>query len=163
MSNSKRKTSRRQFITGGSAAAGALAFTVSVGNNGSASAHEVQINAMSPTPEQMQEFMKLPEGPVVMVNLLKFKPDGGAEAYAQYARDVSKILAKLGARIIFSGEAKTCLIGDADWDAIGLVEYPNKTALLQMTQSEEYQAIHHNREDGLEGQVNYAVIQNPTP
>lgn len=162
MSDSKGNASRREFITGASAAAGAVAFTAAAGGGGSASAHEVQINAMSPTPEQIQEFMKLPDGPVVMVNLLKFKPDGGAEAYAQYGRDVSKILAKLGARILFSGEAKTCLIGNADWDAVALVEYPSKMTLLQMAQSEEYQAIHHNREDGLEGQVNYAVVQNPT-
>ena len=32
-------------------------------------------------------------------------------------------------------------------------------ALLQMSQSEEYQAIHHHRAAGLEGQVNYAVVQ----
>lgn len=151
-------STRREFITGGSAVAGvaALAFA------GGATAHEVEINAMGPTPEAFQKFMALPDAPVVMVNLLKFKP-GGAAAYQQYGRDVGKILAKIGARILFSSETKVCLIGNADWDAIALVEYPNPQALIQMSQSEEYQAIHKNREDGLEGQVNYAVIQNPTP
>ncbi len=149
---------RREFITAGSAAAGALALTVA---GGSASAHEVPINAMSPTPEQLQAFMQLPDGPVVMVNLLKFKP--GTEAYAQYGRDVSKILDKIGARILFSGDAKVCLIGNAEWDAVVLVEYPNKMALIQMAQSEEYQGISNNRESGLEGQVNYAVFQNDAP
>ena len=152
-------STRREFITGGSAAAGvaALAFA-----GGGATAHEVEINAMGPTPEAFQKFMALPDAPGVMVNLLKFKP-GGAAAYQQYGRDVGKILAKIGARILFSSETKVCLIGNADWDAIALVEYPNPQALIQMSQSEEYQAIHKNREDGLEGQVNYAVIQNPTP
>ncbi len=40
-----------------------------------------------------------------------------------------------------------------------LREDPNPMALLQMSQSEEYQAIHHHRAAGLEGQVNYAVVQ----
>ena len=75
---------------------------------------------------------------------------------------MSKILAKIGAGILFSSDAKVCLIGNADWDAIVLVEYPNPQALIKMAQSEEYQAIHNNREDSLEGQVNYAVIQNTT-
>ena len=95
-----------------------------------------------------------------MVNLLKFKPDGGAAEYAKYGAGVMKLLKKIGARIIFSGQASVCLIGNADWDAVALAEYPNKMALINMVQSAEYQAIHHHREAGLAGQVNYAVIQN---
>lgn len=149
-------TTRREFITGGTVAAGAAAALAFVG--GDATAHEVDINAMGPNPEAFQKFMALPDAPIVMVNLLKFKP-GGAEAYAQYGRDVSKILAKIGARILFSSTTEVCLIGTGDWDAIALVEYPNPQALISMSQSEEYQAIHNNREDGLAGQVNYAVTQ----
>ena len=52
-----------------------------------------------------------------------------------------------------------CWIGKADWDAVALVEYPRKEALLEMIAMPEYQAIHHHREAGLEGQVNYAVEQ----
>ncbi len=150
-------TTRREFITGGSAAAGALALTF---GGGSASAHDLSINAMGPTPEQLQAFAALPDGPVVMVNLLKYKP--GTESYAQYGRDVGVILEKIGARILFSGDARVCLIGNAEWDAVVLVEYPDKTALLQMAQSAEYRAISGNRESGLEGQVNYAVFQRST-
>ncbi len=100
------------------------------------------------------------DGPVVMVNLLKFKPDGGAAEYAKYGAAVSQILNKIGARILFSGQARVCLIGKGDWDAVALVEYPNKMALIRMAQSAEYQAIHHHREAGLAGQVNYAVVQS---
>ena len=32
---------------------------------------------------------------IVMVNLLKFKPDGGAEAYGRYAQAVGPLLAKV--------------------------------------------------------------------
>jgi uncharacterized protein (DUF1330 family) len=70
-----------------------------------------------------------------------------------------KIVEKVGARSIFAGEAKVCLIGRVDWDAIALVEYPDKMALIRMAQLPEYQAIHHHREAGLQGQITYAVIQ----
>ena len=96
-----------------------------------------------------------------MVNLLKFS-DGGAGAgdYEQYGRDDGKILQSIGAELIFSGECQTTLIGGAEWDRIAMVRYPNPRALLQMAQSEEYQAISGNRSSGLEGQMNIAVFES---
>ncbi|HVU87608.1 MAG TPA: DUF1330 domain-containing protein [Gemmataceae bacterium] len=118
-------------------------------------------NALLPTPEQMQAFLELPDDqPIVMVNLLKFKPDGGAAEYAKYAAGVEPILAKIGAKILFSGDARFCLIGQADWDAVALVQYPRAKSLFEMAMSPEYQAIHHHREAGLAGQINYAVVQD---
>ncbi|MEM1249239.1 MAG: DUF1330 domain-containing protein [Acidobacteriota bacterium] len=149
------QTSRRDVLKTAGATAGALA----AGMAGAASATEVpNINAMGPTPEQIQAFMALPEGPVVMVNLIKLKP-GGYDEYNTYFEKIQPILASIGARMLFAADAKVCMIGNADWDQIGLVEYPDRTALLKMSQSPEYQAIHHHREAGLEGQVNYAVVQ----
>ena len=139
--------------------AGALAVGSAIGAS-DAVAHEVEINAMGPTPEQLQEFLALPDGPIVMVNLLKFKPDGGADEYAKYAQKVRPILKNIGARFIFSGSARVCLIGTGDWDMVALVEYPDRMALIEMSRSEEYQAIHHHRAAGLAGQINYAVVQD---
>jgi uncharacterized protein (DUF1330 family) len=156
MNDHESNSTRRGFIAGTGAAA-ALAATL----GGTKPVHAEDINALMPTEAQIQGYMAIDhDGPIVMVNLLKFKPDGGAEAYAKYAAGVEPILKKLGARVTFSGRAEFCLIGNADWDAVALVEYPNKQALIQMSMSPEYQAIHHHREEGLEGQVNYAVIQN---
>ncbi len=118
------------------------------------------INALLPTSEQNQDFMAMDsDGPIVMVNLLKFKPDGGAAHYAKYAAGVAPLLEQVGGRVLFSGAAKYCWIGNADWDAVALVEYPRKEALMEMTSLPAYQAIHQHREAGLEGQVNYAVAQ----
>ena len=159
MSEQLNQKTRRNFLAGTGVAAGAMAFASVVGAG--EDAKTVTINAMMPTPEQMQAFMSLDhDGPVVMVNLLKFKPDGGAAEYAKYGAAVAPILKKIGARILFSGQARVCLIGNGEWDAVALVEYPNKMALVKMAQSAEYRAIHHHREAGLEGQVNYAVVQS---
>ena len=59
---------------------------------------------------------------------------------------------------MFSGKTQFCLIGQADWDMVALVQYPRKKTLLQMSISPEYRAIHHHREAGLQGQINYAVV-----
>ena len=121
----------------------------------------IEINAMQPTEEQMKAFLALPDEPVVMVNLLKFKPDGGAEEYAKYGAGIQPCLAKVGAKLLFSGAGMACLIGNGDWDAVALMQYPNPQALLDMIATEDYQAAHVHREAGLAGQVNYAVAQNP--
>lgn len=164
MSETPNKKTRRNFLKGTGAAAGALAIAAAAGQAEARGADDEKtlagINALFPTPEQMQRFLALPdEGPIVMVNLLKFKPDGGEVEYAKYAAGVAPILEKLGAKILFAGRAEHCLIGNADWDMVALVEYPRKKTLMQMSLSPEYRAIHHHREAGLEGQVNYAVVQ----
>ena len=158
------KKTRRDFLKGTGAAAGAVAIASAAGQAKASDDTDEEtpaaINALLPTPEQMQRFLALPdEGPIVMVNLLKFKPDGGQAEYAKYAAGVAPILEKLGAKVLFAGQAEHCLIGNADWDMVALVEYPRKKTLMQMSLSPEYRAIHHHREAGLEGQVNYAVVQ----
>ena len=63
----------------------------------------------------MQAFLALPDdSPIVMVNLLKFKPHNGQAEYAKYTAGIQPILEKLGAKILFSGKAEFCLIGTAD-------------------------------------------------
>lgn len=162
MKEADKRTSRRDVIKGIGAAAGAAALAAAVGGSKEVEAHE--INAMVPTAEQIQEYIALDyEGPIVMVNLLKFKPDGGREAYARYGMSVMPILKKIGAKILFTSETLYCLLGHGDWDSIALVEYPSKMAMIQMSMMPEYQAIHHHREEGLEGQINYAVIQRQMP
>lgn len=116
------------------------------------------LNAILPTPEQSKAFADLPDtGPIVMVNLLKFKPGGGAAEYMKYARGIEPILQKIGARLLFAGRGEFCWIGSADWDHVALVEYPSRKALLDMTTMPEYEAIHVHREAGLAGQINYCV------
>lgn len=161
MSKPKTEGSRRDFMTSAGAATGLAALAALFGGSKIVNAQELGINAMGPTPEQAQAFAQLPDRPVVMVNLLKFRDGGaGADDYGQYGRDVGKILQSIGAELIFSGECQTTLIGGAEWDMIAMVRYPNPRALLQMAQSEEYRAISGNRSSGLEGQMNIAVFES---
>ena len=125
-------------------------------------------NAVMPPMEQAIAFFGAPEdGPFVMVNLLKFKPraeyeDGadahltGAEAYARYGVEVSKLVEELGGCIRYSGRVDGLLLGEVEdlWDAVALAEYPSIEAFRTMAISPEMHAIEHHREAGLAGQLN---------
>ncbi|MFK7912371.1 MAG: DUF1330 domain-containing protein [Pseudomonadales bacterium] len=108
-----------------------------------------------------------PQGPIYMLNLLKFKEqaeyaDGrvtdlsGAQAYALYGAEVSKILIKLGGGGMFSATVERLMLGEVAelWDSVAIAMYPNRQAMVDMMQSAEYQGIHHHREAGLAGQLN---------
>jgi uncharacterized protein (DUF1330 family) len=151
------KNTRREFMGTTGAAAGLAALAAALGAAKVHGAESTELNAMQPTLEQIQAFMKLPtDQPVVMVNLLKIKD---AAEYQKYGVAVSKIFNNIGAEMLFSGLCETTLIGGAEWDAVALARYPNAQALLKMAQSPEYQEISVHRDAGLEGQINIAVYE----
>jgi uncharacterized protein (DUF1330 family) len=123
------------------------------------------MNSIMPRTEALQRLAQAPEtGSVVMLNLLKFKPGNGAASYNEYGREVAKVLAKIGARILFSGPVAQSVIGiDGDWDAIAIVEYPSRKLFPEMGMSAEYQAIHHFRDEGLERTELYAINPSSIP
>jgi uncharacterized protein (DUF1330 family) len=96
-------------------------------------------------------------GPVVMLNLLKFKDvaaDGGsgAASYNRYGDSVTRMVEERGGRILWSGRVDQVLIGDEaanGWDAIALVQYPSRQAFLDMVSNETYLKSHEHREGGL--------------
>ena len=122
------------------------------------------MRAIQPSAEQIQAFLSADMNePVAMVNLLKFKPLAtyepgapehgkgltGREAYGLYGAGVYKVLARIGAKPLFSAPVQRFMIGTGDWDAAALVWYPSRKVFLEMPQREDYQAIHYHREAGL--------------
>jgi uncharacterized protein (DUF1330 family) len=87
--------------------------------------------------------------PVVMLNLLRFLPEGGWERYAEYGVAVTPLLEKAGARIVFVGEPAPPLLGEEGWDLVVLAEFPTRQAFLELVGSKEYLAIAHLRTEAL--------------
>lgn len=87
--------------------------------------------------------------PLVMLNLLAFKPEGGRERYEEYGIAVAPLLEQAGGRIVFLGEPAQALLGEDSWDLVVLVEYPTRQAFLEMIGSAEYQAVGHLRTEAL--------------
>ncbi|MDX1886319.1 DUF1330 domain-containing protein [Mycolicibacterium sp. 120270] len=110
--------------------------------------------SLEPTAEQMAALAARPaDQPVVMINLLKFRADGGKESYARYGQEVIPHLQRARATVLFAGAAPTQVIGDDEkpwWDAIVVVQYPSPTAFIDMVTNEEYLKIHEHRANGLD-------------
>jgi uncharacterized protein (DUF1330 family) len=118
--------------------------------------------AITPNREQFEQLGTAPDaGPVVMLNLLKFKPragDGegsGAEAYGRYRDAAVKMVEERGGKLLWAGQADQVLIGDPeeDWDVVALVEYPSRAAFIEMVSSPKYLEAHEHRESGLDRTV----------
>lgn len=124
---------------------------------------------MDGNPSEFAAFaMDADEGPVVMINLLKFREqsaDGvgtGAEAYARYGELAAPFVERHGGSLVFSGRANEHLIGDTDydWDMVLLVSWPKKQNLLNLAADEDYEKISHHRTNALERSMLIALDQD---
>ena len=118
---------------------------------------------IAPEPEQIEELLKGPaEGPVVMVNLLRFKkeadaPDeglSGQEAYGRYGAQMVQWVTSQGARLIWSGQVDSMVIGDTDeyFHAIALMEYPSRAEFLRIISDPRVAEYSVHRTAGLDMQ-----------
>jgi uncharacterized protein (DUF1330 family) len=109
---------------------------------------------VEPTPEQFAALAPRPaDEPVVMINLLQFRPGGGRESYPCYTREVAPHLQRVGGTFRYVGAAPSVVIGDGEkpwWDAIIVVEYPSPAAFLDMVSNDEYLKVHEHRAAGLD-------------
>jgi uncharacterized protein (DUF1330 family) len=121
---------------------------------------------VNPTEAQVRTLAAGPDGPVQMLNLLKFREraeypadyDGdedtdvsGEEAYGRYGAIALQHVAKRGGRLVLLSQADEEVIGAlGDWDQVAIVEYPNRAAFLDMGQDPDYLAGTVHRTSGLE-------------
>ncbi|MCC6766762.1 MAG: DUF1330 domain-containing protein [Deltaproteobacteria bacterium] len=92
------------------------------------------------------------DGPLVMLNLLKFKP-GGEQRYLEgYASVAVPMIQRLGGRILYAGRfAEKAHADDApEWDVLVLVEYPNRQAFIDRVNEPEYRTAHVHRSQAVE-------------
>lgn len=125
------------------------------------------MSSVIPRPEQLQALIERgPEGPIVMVNLLKYraraaypadKPEAkkemtGQEAYRRYGAVALKALTEAGGSIVWGGEQSLVFIGgsEQEWDEVICVRYPSRQAFLGMISRPDYLAGTYHRDAGLE-------------
>lgn len=103
-----------------------------------------------------------PGGPVVMLNLLRFRPDGGRESYQRYAEALrGELNPRYGLEVEYLGAGGPALVAEDGqaWDMVVLVRYPDRRAFAAMVRDPEYQAITHLRTEALVE----SVLQPTTP
>ena len=128
--------------------------------------------AIYPNREQIEELMQGPaDRPVVMINLLKFKPRAdasegdasGQEAYGRYAEQMRKVVESQGGRFIWAGRVDSMVIGEEDpeFEVAALVEYPSRQKFLEVAGSDKVRDIGEHRSAGLESQWLLAATETP--
>ena len=101
-------------------------------------------------------------GSVTMLNLVKFREissDGngsGRDAYKRYAEMVTPIMDEVGGRVLWAGIIQHPALqegGDVDWDWSVLVEYPSRSAFLELVTSPIYATANRDRRNGVEKHI----------
>jgi hypothetical protein len=117
-------------------------------------------------------------GPVVMLNLLRFRevadysahpelapsaPIGGAEAFRRYIAHTLPHLTATGGQLTFFGRGGAFLIGPAEerWDAVMLVRQQSVQAFLSFATNEAYLAGLGHRTAALEDSRLLPVEEEP--
>ncbi|MFW6052555.1 MAG: DUF1330 domain-containing protein [Desulfosalsimonas sp.] len=92
-----------------------------------------------PTDEQLKNIYSVSDhGELVMVNLLRFKPEGGEALYEKFTQMIYPIIKRIGARILYYGSGVMTFVGDDHWDAVVMVEYPSRSAFAEMIKDRQY-------------------------
>jgi len=101
--------------------------------------------------------LDLDSGPVVMLNLLKFKPGDSLATYLEYIRRVTSECADSGIELIYAGKLKERIQGEiGDWDVMLVVRYPSRRHCYEMFRSAKYQALNHLAAEALQKRVLWA-------
>jgi uncharacterized protein (DUF1330 family) len=120
-----------------------------------------------PRPDQIQALLQSNlEGPIAMLNLLKFKEraeyeDGretvlsGQEAYMLYGAQMAPFVQSKGGRLLHSSAAHFLMIGDGDveWDSVAIMEYPSKEDFAKIVGAPEVAEFSVHRTAGLAFQL----------
>ena len=89
------------------------------------------------------------DGPVVMLNLNRYRERG---AYERYGAVALRTLERVGGRIMWHAQANETVIGDDSdlYDEVIAVWYPSRAAFVELATSEDVQAARADRVAGLE-------------
>jgi uncharacterized protein (DUF1330 family) len=104
-----------------------------------------------PTKEQFAKVMAMDyKGPVYMLNLLKFKPDGGEALYEKYGETCAAIFERIGLKLMLrTKSAPFTVIGGEAWDEVLIARYPSIAAFIEMNRDREYQRNVQYRHEAL--------------
>ena len=141
----------------------------------------VQTMFIEPTDESGRHLVERGmSGPLVMLNLLRFKevadysaypelapqePISGSEAYDRYAKLTTPFLVSAGGSLEFVGQGGFNLIGPPDerWDLVLLVRYPDLDAFMSMTGSQGYLDGFGHRTAALEDSRLLPIVESHSP
>lgn len=98
----------------------------------------------NPSKASLRRLAELPdEAPVIMLNLLRFRPRGDGAIYRLYGREAAPEVEKVGSFVGYFGaviaDLDPALGFDASWDAVVMPVYHRRRAYLDLQRSTRYQ------------------------
>ena len=97
--------------------------------------------------DTLKEFIPADiKGPIHMLNLFKFKENGGEQAYKEYATKMGPLIQKVGGERVYAAIGRHSVYGPEVLDAVSIVQYPSSSAFHDLVTSEEYLALHELRD-----------------
>ncbi len=95
---------------------------------------------LTPSKERVEALRdQVGPGPVIMLNLLKFKNPGGSEKFAEYRALSGPILARQGGEVFYFGNAGPTLSGES-WDSCVMVRFLDIEAFIGLAADPDYLA-----------------------
>lgn len=95
---------------------------------------------LTPTKEQVEALREqVGPGPVVMLNLLKFKQPDGREKFAEYGALSGPLLARQGGEVFYLAEGGPTLSGET-WDSCAMIRFPDIEAFIGLATDPDYLA-----------------------
>jgi len=108
---------------------------------------------VEPSREQLAEMQAIAggprDGPLVMLNLNRYRDPG---AYARYGEVAERVLERVGGRILWHAPVRETVIGEGEeqFDDVIAVWYPSTSAFLELVADPEILEARTHRMDGLE-------------
>lgn len=112
-------------------------------------------SALTPSVSEIEALREqVAPGPVVMLNLLKFREPGGRDAMARYGQVTAPLVARSQGEVVYAGEAGPVIAGREDWDTVILVRFPDIESFIALAADPVYQTeARPLREEALERTV----------
>jgi uncharacterized protein (DUF1330 family) len=117
---------------------------------------------VNPTEASLQQLSdQADDTPVIMLNLLRFRPRGDSTIYSLYGKDAAPEVKKVGSFIGYYGAVVTDLdpaLGfDASWDAVVMPVYHRRASYLALQRSSIYQLAIPYRSAGTSRRTLYVL------
>ena len=95
--------------------------------------------AHMPDAETLDRIRNSGDGPIVVLNLLKYREPDGRDTFARYGQITGPLIADAGGQVIFGAKAGPVLTGlDTHYDDVLIVRFPSASHFLAMIESETY-------------------------
>jgi uncharacterized protein (DUF1330 family) len=117
---------------------------------------------VNPSKASLAQLAKQPDNtPVIMLNLLRFRPRGDASIYSLYGKEAAPEVEKVGSFVGYYGAVLTDLdpaLGfDASYDAVVMPVYHRRSSYLALQRSSIYQLVIPYRSAGTSRRTLYVL------